>query len=166
MSDELGKFSIVPCVRAKYYNRIADWPVIGPMHDDKEHLNFPYLHYHIDWRFVPAPLFKPLGFNFSSPLMTSDRLNVGGLPKPVMRRRKMQRLLQDFHVPHTSQGWRALEQAYSTCRLKPGLVCPHRGVPLDGGHREGDVVTCPAHGLRWNVKTGELVPQSPIIGAP
>ena len=24
-------------------------------------------------------------------------------------------------------------------------------------YRDGDVVTCPGHGLRWNVKTGELV---------
>src|SRR3989338_2757421 len=40
-----------------------------------------------------------------------------------------------------------------------GNTCPHRGGPLGEGFLEEDVVTCPWHGLRFNVKTGV----SPVI---
>ena len=33
-------------------------------------------------------------------------------------------------------------------------TCLHRGGPLGEGFLEGDVVTCPWHGWRYNVKTG------------
>ena len=33
-------------------------------------------------------------------------------------------------------------------------TCLHRGGPLGEGFVEGDVVTCPWHGWRYNVKTG------------
>jgi 3-phenylpropionate/trans-cinnamate dioxygenase ferredoxin component len=35
--------------------------------------------------------------------------------------------------------------------------CNHMGGPLDKGTLEGDVVTCPLHGSRWDVKTGKLM---------
>lgn len=38
-------------------------------------------------------------------------------------------------------------------------TCPHKGGPLGEGLVEGDVVTCPWHGWRFNVKTGV----SPVI---
>ena len=34
-------------------------------------------------------------------------------------------------------------------------TCLHRGGPLGEGFLEDDVVTCPWHGWRFNVKTGE-----------
>lgn len=36
-------------------------------------------------------------------------------------------------------------------------TCLHRGGPLGEGFLEGDVVTCPWHGWRYNVKTGTNV---------
>ena len=33
-------------------------------------------------------------------------------------------------------------------------TCAHRGGPLGEGYLEGDTVTCPWHGWRFNVKTG------------
>ena len=35
--------------------------------------------------------------------------------------------------------------------------CNHRGGPLDEGTLEGNVVTCPLHGSKWDVKTGNLI---------
>lgn len=35
--------------------------------------------------------------------------------------------------------------------------CNHLGGPLDKGTLEGNVVTCPLHGSKWDVKTGRLV---------
>ncbi|MGH9397184.1 MAG: Rieske (2Fe-2S) protein [Terriglobia bacterium] len=34
-------------------------------------------------------------------------------------------------------------------------TCLHRGGPLGEGELDGDVVTCPWHGWRYNVSTGE-----------
>lgn len=40
--------------------------------------------------------------------------------------------------------------------------CTHVGGPLAEGELEGDVVTCPWHGSRFNVKTGAvLAPPAP-----
>ena len=36
-------------------------------------------------------------------------------------------------------------------------TCLHRGGPLGEGFLEGDVVTCPWHGWRYNVKTGNNI---------
>ena len=35
--------------------------------------------------------------------------------------------------------------------------CNHMGGPLEKGTLEANVVTCPLHGSRWDVKTGTLV---------
>jgi nitrite reductase/ring-hydroxylating ferredoxin subunit len=36
-------------------------------------------------------------------------------------------------------------------------TCNHMAGPLDEGTLEGNVVTCPLHGSKWDVKTGSLV---------
>lgn len=35
--------------------------------------------------------------------------------------------------------------------------CPHRGGPLGEGILEGDVVECPFHAGKFNIRTGEVV---------
>ena len=44
-------------------------------------------------------------------------------------------------------------------------TCLHRGGPLGEGFLEGDVVTCPWHGWRFNVKTGEnvMIPNMKVV---
>ena len=43
-------------------------------------------------------------------------------------------------------------------------TCLHRGGPLGEGYLEGDVVTCPWHGWRYSVKSGEnvMMPSSKV----
>ncbi|MDQ3924906.1 MAG: Rieske (2Fe-2S) protein [Actinomycetota bacterium] len=36
-------------------------------------------------------------------------------------------------------------------------ACTHRGGPLAEGEREGDVVTCPWHGSRFDLCSGAVV---------
>ena len=36
-------------------------------------------------------------------------------------------------------------------------VCNHMGGPLEKGKLEGNVVTCPWHHSKWDVKTGKLI---------
>lgn len=46
-----------------------------------------------------------------------------------------------------------------------GGECTHRGGPLGEGLLEGDIVECPWHQGRFNVKTGEVVdspPEEPV----
>jgi nitrite reductase/ring-hydroxylating ferredoxin subunit len=38
-----------------------------------------------------------------------------------------------------------------------GDRCSHRGCSLSKGRMEGEVVTCPCHGSKLNVKTGAVV---------
>jgi nitrite reductase/ring-hydroxylating ferredoxin subunit len=38
-----------------------------------------------------------------------------------------------------------------------GDKCTHRGCSLSKGRLEGEVVTCPCHGSRFNPKTGAVV---------
>lgn len=35
--------------------------------------------------------------------------------------------------------------------------CPHQGGPLAFGDLDGEVITCPWHGWRWNARTGRAV---------
>ena len=36
-------------------------------------------------------------------------------------------------------------------------TCPHRGGPLSEGQVEGNVVTCPWHGAKFNITTGQVL---------
>ncbi len=38
-----------------------------------------------------------------------------------------------------------------------GDKCTHRGCSISKGKKEGEVVTCPCHGSRFNLKTGAVV---------
>lgn len=51
-----------------------------------------------------------------------------------------------------------LETEFRNVKMKC-MTCPHRGMNLKDGHRKGDTVVCHGHGLKWNVKTGEMIPR-------
>ena len=38
-----------------------------------------------------------------------------------------------------------------------GSRCPHERVDLSGGSLDGTVITCPAHGAKFDVTTGKVV---------
>lgn len=44
-----------------------------------------------------------------------------------------------------------------------GNKCTHRGGQLSKGTLEGDIVTCPLHGSKFNVKTGEVISGPKIL---
>ena len=156
---EIGKFYVVPTVRGKLYHIDRNWPVLGPKHEDSEFIGFPEQHYHVDWRFVPDRDYRHSSLRLftrvATPLMQSNGGPNCDLPSPMMRRRKYQRAF-DVSIFQQVRWLLTLETAYASCKMT-NLICPHRGLPLNGCPQDGDVVTCPGHGLRWNVKTGELV---------
>ena len=144
-------------------------PIIGPEHRDAEIINFPASHWHIDWRFVSARMMRHARSDtpYANVVQRTAYEHVSYLPDDCKTPLVVGEVEQHVMVckrpwpeyPHAKRlrNWgRALDEAFKDCKLK-GMVCPHRGLSLDGAHREGDVVTCPGHGLRWNVVTGELV---------
>ena len=47
-----------------------------------------------------------------------------------------------------------------------GAVCSHESGPLADGELDGNIVTCPWHGGRFNVETGEAVGPPPETDEP
>lgn len=165
----IGRFYSVPTVYGPLGGQVGRWPVLGPLHDDRDVIGFEWEHYHYDWRFFSPTAwdyvirwatnssgeFKPHG------LVMSDRPDI---PCPIRvgpviyRRRKCYRLMPEFPREFAAKGWlKRLEAAYANQTLKPGLICPHRGASLRGLPVVDGCITCPLHGLRWDVATGRLV---------
>lgn len=160
----VGRFYMVPVVRDyPWHGKCDTWPVLGPLHSDEEHFNFPWPHYHLDVRFLSARLTAfvacraygspPNIFSAaqSAPLHHRDIT----LPKgrPALARLKCMRT----EVPYV-HGFRpqvrALRADYpdpapAIARKDGRLLCPHRKVDLSSFAPDADgVVTCPLHGLR------------------
>lgn len=160
---EIGRYYRVPAVLVNDWWGFNGWlPVIGPMHEDAEIVNFPWLHFHIDWRFAATEVWKCWrdhrvpGGHLAMPIQCPDRdgsrvINRG--PEP--RLMKYKRATDAFPQVHVS--WRAVLQRKFACAKLVNGVCPHRGIPVSAMHREGDILTCPGHGLQWNAITGAAV---------
>ena len=177
---ELGRYYDVPHVHASWYDRTQDWPVLGPAHDDREVIDFPYWHYHIDYRFVSAEVLiwlrqftvgsESAEFFFRrSPLMllakSRAQFTRTNAPKPTVKRAMCKRQWSSIDVikqagRSVEKSWfPALENAYAGKRLIHGH-CPHRNVDLRSLPADADgCVECPLHGLRWHRESGELAPR-------
>lgn len=177
---EVGKRFAIQCVHGRLYDHIAWWPVMGEAHRDAEIVNFPHLHYHVDWRFVSDRTYQrhvgrpSRGESINAhvvPLMLLPRLApntaMDDAPHEIVskvRRLKCKRMLPAY--PHGLTGWmNALAAHYAGACLKRG-VCPHRGYDISREPVVDGVVTCPLHGLRWNVETGAAVPPPASLHKP
>lgn len=152
---EIGRYYSVLCAPSTVFLRWV--PLLGPLHEDAEIVNFQEQHWHIDWRFVSQREWNHY-CSFTTPLAVPiSEKNVDG--PPCHRRLKCKREMPIF-PGHGRVIWlKELEAAYQNDNLKPGLICPHRGIPLAGCPAKDGVVVCPGHGLAWNIETGKLVPR-------
>lgn len=167
----VGRFYKVPTVFGDWNGWRRYWPVMTPLHNDAEIIDFDRDHYHIDPRFVPDRIWQSVnrsGWRQNADIQfTGEPLQCGphshnpeGLPAAVERIIKCRRAMayRDIFFIGTPATWPfRLETAYADQRLKAGLVCPHRGTCLKSMPVVNGVVQCPAHGLHWNVETGALV---------
>lgn len=154
------------------------WPVLGGLHEDRDHLGFPDLHYHVDPRFLRPSEFRrveayadnrgwstavvfegtPLSLNTwsSGPKAVRSVVPHQGI---VWARRVCHRPL---HGPHRVRELGVkLDPIYAgkVCkRGKGGLICPHRGYTLGGVEPVDGVITCPLHGLRIDAASGTVLP--------
>lgn len=147
----VGQSYLVWTVNGRYFDRVADWPILGPIHDDREFIGFEMRHYHIDWRFIRLSSFARASVR-SSPLHAHDDCP---LSEPALRRRKCLEQFDylDLHHPTIY----AMQRAFKgrQCATGPGgFICPHRGMPLGTVPAKDGVITCPQHGLRFDAATG------------
>lgn len=177
----VGKFYMVPCVRLltgrewwSGYHRAADrqgWvPIIGPEHEDREFLEFKSMHFHVDARFLSDRIVANVATPFRSHSAEQQVLTFpvstwsdghGNPPlkyERAMKRKQCKRVMPEFPNVGHDKKWCAMEAHYSACKLKPGNICPHRGIDLTPFIKEDGTVICPGHGLRWDTKTGALLP--------
>ncbi|MDT0496497.1 Rieske 2Fe-2S domain-containing protein [Algiphilus sp. W345] len=167
---EIGKYYRVPTVYGKYCGILAHWPVLGPLHRDEGVVNFPYLHIHVDYRFVPQAVLNRRRCEWrngdgiimrNAPLIVDlhgKRWEESGAIQPQIKPRRMKCKRQWPTLNYSFARWtRALEDEQQSKRMKAG-ICPHRGADLSNLPIDADgCVQCPLHGLRWHVESGRLV---------
>ena len=167
----IGKIYKVDCVKTVWSGIWADrwFPVIHKKsHEDYKALGPSALHhFHYDFRFLDEDLLQWLidedaltercgsdqFFRFVVPRQSVDRG-----PEPV----ELKCLRQMPEYPTTGFGLqisRRIQQHYKgQLNVKIDcLRCPHRGTPLNGIEVKNNILTCPAHGLKFDVKTGKQI---------
>lgn len=161
---EVGKFYLVPCVKVAS----GDWiPIVGTLHEDKEHIGFEEYHYHRDARFTSDKQNRrSTPDNMLDPEIYSMVVAVIRTEPPVEKARKCRRRMPDFplrarfneHPPRAfgAKWFPTLERAYSKTKASCAR-CPHRGMLLNNLPVKDGVVVCNGHGLAWDVETGKLV---------
>lgn len=160
-----GELHWVPCIRMAKRFWGSYWvPVIGTAHIDPD-LKFPHRHLHIDWRFAPIQMVGGCSRNGYGSPHGSVVFNTGtddGAPvltgDIVMRRMRCQRPMYDFPIMQADH-WAAFEagQRKRCARLIDGHICPHRGIDLKPFQAADGTAVCPGHGLRWDLKTGNML---------
>jgi len=184
----IGQFYMVPCVRQEDTGK--PMPVLGRAHSDPE-LRFAAHHYHYDLRFftdediyeLVGTVESPPNSRFSLTDAAMIRVLTVAIHPPNVeaevkyRRLLCRRLLCRRPMPAFPVLDRAgspspvattLEPLYAQRRVDPAWpVCPHKRFPLSGLPQDADsCAVCPLHGLRWNLKTGEMVTRIKPIDEP
>jgi hypothetical protein len=173
---EPGRHYLVPAVFYVYgrISRRPGWyPVIGPKHDDAEHLNFKWPHYHLDRRFMSNRQMKRAAGDWRSgsdvvaigPIMEpiSGLNDWGSMPTPTLRQMKCHR--SEIGFPATPRGHGVFSRFHETFLGKKcprdaegHLICPHKGARLSSlVPNEHGVITCPLHGLLIDLATETVV---------
>ena len=208
---KVGQYYPVTLIRAEYAERKAQWyPVLGPLHSDARALEFPNLHYHLDFRFAQPwiPWRLVMGLPINAYMITPegqskkpiDEINICTITSRSDRLAMANRHVKEFLARFPVESWqrpgqrkckrlvrnvrsndinhpqyvgidtiKVLADRIKECipesknwRIDPkNPVCPHKGTCLKGlpvrRLNTTDYVECPLHGLRWDVRTGELL---------
>lgn len=145
------------------------WPVLGPRHNDAEHLNFEPWHYHVDDRFIDRRHERRIRAIQYRVDVEPIKLTIAGHPLNhrnypdhpdiewrvrVCRRDRMDHPVTDGSLK--GQGAFAhLFAHYHGCEAPLNAdgvrICPHKGAPLSSIAPDAQgFVTCPLHGLKFD----------------
>lgn len=179
----VGSYYLVPTVTYLYDGKVLPWPVYPSLHEDAEHLNFPWPHYHFDARFMTHRMMtffreswgRTEAENLHAKVLQRNKSGTWSSVRPLV-----QQAAEDT-VPHPPIVWRRMQCKRATpaypfagrkplltiqaahagqqCRKNPaGWVCPHRNYPLGSHLPDADgVITCPLHGLRIRAADGVVL---------
>ena len=159
-----GKYYRVPCINHRSLTSLfrgwGEWvPLVGPVHEDKEHVNFSPWHIHVDTRFLT---FKN-EYEYERALARPVSLLTSYLPlRNIAQDATLQVRRMRCRRPEPAQwidAWfiESLESAHAGCRVFDGR-CPHRGIPLACGRSLAPGIRqCSGHGLAWG-DDGTMVP--------
>lgn len=169
---QVGLYYEVPTIDATLHGLRDIWPILGPWHEDAEFVKFPWEHFHLDGRFLNTRQWEWLHSRFETTdavfgvVVTERGFSAYGEldgprmihGQPQIERRQCMRVLPDF--PFERATWLfQLEKEFSSAVIRQP-ICPHRGIPLDGLTPKDGIVTCPGHGLCFDVLTGQCVSAS------
>ncbi len=127
----------VPCVHTNT-NHVV--PVMLPAHIDKNEfcLKSVDLHYHIDKRFQ-----VPLAYHNSDAVLHSFVEDVSYIKLKAI---KSHYIMEDARFENFNISY----QMDNPQEIAKNRICPHQGTKITNS-----CGTCPAHGLKWNLETGE-----------
>jgi nitrite reductase/ring-hydroxylating ferredoxin subunit len=177
-------YYLVPCIPipdklSHLYLSLEDgWlPVLTPSHIDRE-TAFKTdaqgrvvdvdeaLHFHIDVRFIKSDL--PVGgsvgvsaklFALILELCDFDTPNDEIEDFVEWKRKKCYRVaVDDFESSNVPSMYEPAIIAEGM-RMTDKDICPHQKTCLKGMSRLNDTVVCPAHGLKWDLLSGNLIPR-------
>lgn len=153
----IGRYYLAQVVKAVCFGKVDLWPIIGTWHEDAEYIMLPDHHYHLDTRFLTRRQLQHIGpFRKRTAEVNAMGLAITDvIGRPTHAPRKFKRPTPPHPLLRERERTN-FENAYATHKLK-NMICPHRGLSLIGQPVRDGCVTCPLHGLKWNVESGELV---------
>lgn len=159
----VGKYYLVPHVTMRFGDSIGFGhgdrvPVMFPFHEDKL-LGVPQIHYHYDTRFINKKILEK-SIIFSTIIKEKiSRFQARVIPlESVIGDIEWKRRLCLREHPITPTNLvilPILEPIYEDA-IAVNRICPHRGISMVGCPVKDGIIACPAHGLRWEEKTGKL----------
>lgn len=158
----VGKYYLVPCV--DIHEELI--PIRLPIHDDAEYLRVPQRHVHYDFRFLSKTWLDSLEDNIAYYFKADQKEtyyssihSIGITPDIIYKKKLCKRLPNSFPdwIFNINRKFQEFEKAFLGCKLKPNLVCPHKGISLKSEPIKDGIVVCPGHGLAFDISTGECV---------
>jgi len=152
-----GKYYLVPCILVdeigfEGFKKGQYLPVLLPFHNDTE-IGLDSWHYHYDHRFINPK--REIAKN----VVVGRTIRANPTESNTFDRtiywKKMKCLDPTNGLGRVPKPLRELE---STKSLKMcNLVCPHKGVGLNGIEPINGAIECPAHGLKFCATTGNVI---------
>lgn len=162
----VGKTYMVPCASNEESPRFYS-PVIGVPHNDSKYGFGEFCHLHYDFRFLPEDEMKHVreraekdasSCSYAEPSVFLWVVDATESTKIWWTEMKCLRQMPTNPLETCGFMVRALEPHFKDQKIDPKRpVCPHRQVCLKGLPHDDGVLVCPAHGLRWDAKTGEML---------
>ncbi len=182
---QIGETVSVMCVageryshKTRHYTMLECMPVLPyEPHEDGEILDFPYPHYHFDWRFWSDKLIESFfddgrRYNLDETIFFKDGSILKSpqdWPATIQRSdctfaepyyREMVCVRELPMLAHHYTFLQALEAAHLGQSLSKDHICPHRGfltfpASSEESKKTGCSRVCPGHGLGWD-KQGKL----------